>query len=74
MKENMMEQKFHISGMKCGACAFTIEKHYMRLKGIKEVSVNYGKQEIKVRYDERSLHENKLIESITPFGYTLHKQ
>ena len=69
----MLTQFFHISGMKCGACAFTIEKHYMRLKGVKEVSLNYSKQEIKIRYDERSLHENKLIESIIPFGYSIEK-
>lgn len=69
----MTEQKFHIVGMKCGACAYTIEKHYMRLKGVKEALVNYGKQEIKIRYDDRSLHENKLIESIISFGYTLQK-
>jgi len=69
----MLTQLFHISGMKCGACAFTIEKHYMRLKGVKEVSLNYSKQEIKIRYDERSLHENKLIESIIPFGYSIEK-
>lgn len=69
----MLTQLFHILGMKCGACAFTIEKHYMRLKGVKEASVNYSKQEIKIRYDERSLHENKLIDSITPFGYSIEK-
>ena len=45
----------------------------MRLKGVKEATVNYGKQEIKIRYDERSLHENKLIDSITPFGYSIEK-
>lgn len=68
----MIEQKFHINGMKCGACAYTIEKHYMRLKGVKQAQVNYAKKEIKIRYDERSMHENKLIESIAPLGYTLH--
>ena len=69
----MLTQLFHIKGMICGACAFSIQKHFARLKGVKEASVNYSKQEIKIRYDERSLHENKLIESITPFGYSIEK-
>lgn len=59
--------------MMCGACASTIEKHYVRLKGVKDVSVNYSKKEVRIRYDERSVHEKKLFDSITPLGYSLQK-
>ena len=69
----MLTQLFHIKGMSCGACAYAIQKHFLRLKGVKEAIVNYNKQELKIRYEERSVHEKKLVESIAPFGYSIEK-
>lgn len=70
----MIIQLFRISGMSCGACAFTIQKHFMRMKGVKDASVDYSKKELKIRYDDRSIHEKELIHSIGTFGYTLQKK
>lgn len=69
----MLKKCFHISGMKCGGCAYTIQKHFMRLKGVKEASVSYLKHELRIRYDERSLHGRELIDSIAPLGYSLQE-
>ena len=71
--KNMLIQLFQIKGMICGACAYAIQKHFLRLKGVKEAIVHYNKQELKIRYDERSIHEKKLTESIVPFGYSIEK-
>lgn len=70
----MFTQIFAIAGMSCGACAFTIQKHFKRMKGVKDASVDYNKQELKIRYDERSIHEKELIDSIATLGYTLQKK
>ncbi len=70
----MLIQLFAISGMSCGACAFTIQKHFMRMKGVKNASVDYGRKELRIRYDERSVHENELIDSIASLGYKLQRK
>ena len=70
----MLIQQFVISGMYCGACAFTIQKNLKRIKGVKDASVDYNKKELKIRYDERDVREKELADSIAPFGYKLEKK
>lgn len=69
----MDKQTFHIEGMKCGACAYAIQKQILRLKGVKHVFMHYDKQELKVDYDHKKISEIEMIQSVAPFGYTLHK-
>lgn len=60
--------------MTCGACAFTIQKHFKRMKGVKDASVDYFKKELKIRYDEHSIHEKELVDSIATLGYRLERK
>lgn len=69
----MDKQTFHIEGMKCGACAYAIQKQILRLKGVKHVCIHFAKQELKVDYDHKKISEMEMIQSIAPFGYTLRK-
>jgi copper chaperone CopZ len=69
----MVKQLFRISGMTCGACAFSIQKHFKHVKGVRDVMVNFFKKEVVLEYDERKLNQAKIIQSLAPFGYTLQK-
>ena len=67
----MDKQIFNIEGMKCGACAFTIQKNIQRLKGVKHVFVNFNKRELKVDYDHKKISATEIIQSVAPFGYMI---
>lgn len=69
--DNMDKQLFKIEGMKCGACAFTIQKQLLRLKGVRHAFVNLGKKELKVDFDHKKISTNELIQSVSPFGYII---
>lgn len=67
----MDKQIFNIKGMRCGACAFTIQKQILRLKGVKHALVNFDKQELKVDFDHKRISTTEIIQSVSPFGYTI---
>lgn len=57
----------------CGACAYSIQKHFKHLKGVREVLVDFNKKELILEYDERKLNQAKIFQSLIPFGYRLQK-
>lgn len=67
----MDKQIFLVKGMTCGACAFTIQKQLLRLKGVKLALVNYVKEELRVDFDHKRISVQELINSVAVFGYTL---
>ena len=67
----MDKQIFNIEGMKCGACAFTIQKQILRLKGVKHAFVNFNKRELKVDFDHKKISTTEIIQSVAPFGYII---
>lgn len=69
----MIKQLFRISGMMCGACVYTVQKHFKHLKGVRDVSVDFNKKEVILKYDERKINQAKIIQSLAPFKYTLQK-
>ncbi|OGK39057.1 hypothetical protein A3A74_08275 [Candidatus Roizmanbacteria bacterium RIFCSPLOWO2_01_FULL_35_13] len=69
----MDKQTFHIEGMNCGACAYTIKKELLRLKGVKRALVHYDKQELKVEFDHKKVSEKELVDSVASFGYSLQR-
>ena len=69
----MDKQTFHIEGMNCGACAYTIQKQILRRKGVKRVFVHFEKRELKVGYDHKKVTDKELVESVAPFGYFLQR-
>lgn len=69
----MDKQTFHVEWMNCGACAYTIQKQILRLKGVKRALVHFDKRELKVEFDHKKVTEKDLIQSVTPFGYILQR-
>lgn len=69
----MIQQTFHIIGMRCGACAFTVQKHFLGLRGVKKALVDFGKKELKIVYNNNKVTEDYLAQSLTPLGYSLQK-
>ena len=67
----MDKQIFNIEGMKCGACAYTIQKQLLRLKGVKHAVINFSKRELKVDYNHNRISTTELIQSVAPYGYTI---
>lgn len=66
-----IKQIFNIKGMMCGACAFTIQKQLLRLKGVKQATVNFGKRELKIDYYHKKITSMDIIRSVASFGYTI---
>ncbi|MDQ0876588.1 Cd2+/Zn2+-exporting ATPase [Paenibacillus sp. V4I3] len=57
---------YHIEGMDCSSCAFTIEKHMKTLPSVKSVSVNFSTGKMTAEHDS-SVEE--IIKEISKSGY-----
>lgn len=58
-----------IKGMTCSSCAQTIEKEINKLKGIKEVNVNFTTEKAKVLYDASNTKISEIKNVIEKAGY-----
>lgn len=59
-----------IKDMHCASCVLTIEKNLSKLKGVKNVSVNYAFGKGEVTYDDKETSLDKIIQQIKKAGYT----
>lgn len=64
-----MKQKFNITGMTCSACSTRVEKGVAKLEGVLNVSVNLLTNTMQVEYEEKTLSEQQIIESVEHAGY-----
>jgi Cu+-exporting ATPase len=61
---------FHIDGMHCATCVFTIEKALTRQKGVGDVRVNLATSTCSLSYDPTETTPEKLFNTVTESGYT----
>ena len=61
---------FHIEGMHCATCVFTIEKALTRQKGVGDVRVNLATSTCSLSYDPTKTTPEKLFKTVTESGYT----
>jgi uncharacterized protein len=66
----MREKIIYISGMTCGSCEKILEKSLMKKEGVKEVKADYEKSNLKVKYDDSKIEEEKIFWAIEEAGYT----
>jgi Cu+-exporting ATPase len=71
MTENTMTKKtdLNIIGMHCASCATLIDRSLSKVKGVKEVNVNYATAKARIVFDEKKLSENDLIKTVQSRGY-----
>jgi len=68
-----MEEKFSITGMSCAACSAGIEKSVRKLDGVEKADVSLMGECMVVKYDEKRLTREKIIETVMALGYGAEK-
>jgi Cu+-exporting ATPase len=63
--------QFHVGGMACSFCAESIETAYDRTDGVEAVDVSLAHEEVLVRYDDASLSDVELKDTLRDLGYTI---
>ena len=63
-KENMLKEKYNITGMSCAACSAKVEKVVGKLEGVENVAVNLLTNSMQVEYKEDKLSSNDIIKNI----------
>lgn len=69
--DKQTKKSFDIKGMMCGACAFTIQRQLLRLKGVRKAIVDFGNKKLKIDYDYKKISTTEIIQSVASFGYTI---
>ena len=64
-----MTQKYDVTGMSCAACSARIEKVVGKLEGVKSVTVNLLMNNMTVDFDENTLNDDNIIQSVIDAGY-----
>ena len=64
-----MKGKFDVTGMTCSACSSRVEKCVSKLEGVDEVSVNLLTNSMQVKYDEKIIKEQGIIDAVVHAGY-----
>ncbi len=65
----MKNSVFDITGMTCAACSARVEKVVSRLPGVTESSVNLANETMRVKYDESTLDETTIAQTVEKAGY-----
>ena len=64
-----MNKKYKVTGMTCSACSSRVEKCVGKLDGVNTVSVNLLTNSMQIDFDESTLTEEKIADSVTQAGY-----
>jgi len=70
IKNETLPLDFHIDGMHCATCVFTIEKALSRKEGVGDVRVNLATSTCSLSYDPRKTTPKDLFDTVTISGYT----
>lgn len=68
-KDQLKEVQLSISGLSCAACAWLIERHVSRVKGIELIQVNTTTERARVRWDPVRLPLSQVLSAFTDIGY-----
>ncbi len=65
----MAKKKFKIDGMHCNSCAMSIDMDLEDLDGVKQSNTSYAKSETEVEFDQSTVDEKQILDSIKKTGY-----
>ena len=60
---------FYVVGMTCGGCAISIEQVLKNTDGVEDVSVNFERGQVIVKYDDRKATASKLRAAVKSIGF-----
>ncbi|MHA1221338.1 MAG: heavy-metal-associated domain-containing protein [Candidatus Heimdallarchaeota archaeon] len=60
---------FKVSGMSCNGCSASIGRALTRLDGIDLAEASFEKSSAEVKYDEKQIDKQKIIDVIENLGY-----
>tara|TARA_B110000438_G_scaffold264675_1_gene277512 strand:- start:510 stop:875 length:366 start_codon:yes stop_codon:yes gene_type:complete len=63
-----------VNGMTCDACSVKIEKSLKMVKGVREVSVDYGQSTCQIEYNPHYLNSSDFVQSVTDLGFEARKK
>ena len=69
----MNKTTISISGMHCASCAQTIEKNLKKIKGIKNVNVNFASEKAYIEHDE-NVKKEEIEKKIKNIGYGVARE
>ncbi len=72
--KNNKKLNLDIAGMNCAGCANTIERNLKKIDGINKVNVNFPAEKAFIKYDEKKLTKEDIIETIKSSGYDIKKE
>ena len=67
----MKKKTYKILGMHCVSCVKVIENALLKTKGVKSASVNFPAESVLIEFDEGSIKESNLADTVKSIGYTL---
>lgn len=73
MGEQITRDTYPVQGMTCAACATAVEQTLQKQKGVKEATVNYANNSVKLTFDEKAISFKKLQKSVDNAGYQLNQ-
>lgn len=73
-RENIMKQRFDVSGMSCAACSARVERAVAEVEGVDSCSVNLLKNTLDVDFKESPEAQTRIIEAVEKAGYGIQPQ
>lgn len=73
MSEQITRDTYPVQGMTCAACATAVEQTLQKQKGVKEATVNYANNSVKLTFDEKVISFKGLQKSVDNAGYQLNQ-
>jgi P-type Cu2+ transporter len=67
--DSTKEAKLIIDGISCPACVWLIESRIAKLKGVRQVSVNYSTQRCRIIWQDNEIDLSDILTAITQLGY-----
>ncbi|HLC82408.1 MAG TPA: cation transporter, partial [Bacteroidia bacterium] len=66
----MKKEEYVIEGMSCASCVNTIENNVSKLKGIKDIKINFVRNIAFVEFDEKIINRVQILSTIKKTGYS----
>lgn len=71
MSEQITQETYPVQGMTCAACAVAVENTLQKQNGVKEATVNYANNSVKLTFDAKAVSFKRLQKSVDNAGYQL---
>ena len=72
-EKNTTTIKFQISGMHCSSCSLNIDGELEDQAGVLSASTSYAKSITTVRFDEKKIAVERLMQTIRDLGYEVEQ-